>query len=156
MTITDLTWETLDSWGFEREECPDDGMRQLPPDVTTVDSRKLMGLFSHYTEWKCYAASRLAETECRATEIKQDLKIVTNQAALRATDEKTVAGRKAVASLDEDVQGAEHRLLQAESLVTALRMVHANADDRRTLISRELSRRQAEAQFAGRDAKWST
>lgn len=153
--LTDLTWETLEGWGFEREECPDDGMRQLPLDVTTVDSRKLMGLFSHYTEWKCYAGYRLATTETRVSEIKQTLKVVTNQAALRA-DEKTITARKAAASLDEEVQDVEHKLLSAESLVTALRMVHANAEDRRTLVSRELSRRQAEAQVSGRDSKWTT
>lgn len=154
-TLSDLTWETLEAWGFERDECPDDAMRSLPRDVTAVDSRDLMLLFTHFTEWKCYAAARLAESECRVAGIKQDLKIVTNQAALRATEERTVAGRKAVASLDLLVQDAEQQLLTAESLVTALRMVLGNSDDRRTLVSRELSRRQAEAPNAARASKWS-
>lgn len=155
MTLNVLTWDTLDALGFDREERPDDNLRTLPRDVTTLDSRALMSLFSHYTEWGCYAAYRLAWAETRVTEVKQTLKVVTNQAALRA-DEKTITARKAAASLDSDVQDAEQQLLTAEALATALRMVLANSNDRRTLVSRELSRRQAEAQVAGRDPKWTT
>ncbi|MFE6745915.1 hypothetical protein ACFVGM_08700 [Kitasatospora purpeofusca] len=151
--IGDLTWDTLESYGFEREERPEGFVAPLA-DITALSSAGIAQLLAHYTEWANYAAYRLSDAESRQEEAARGLKVLTNQAALRATGEKTVAGRRAAASLDAEVQEAEEEAAQYAALVRSLKMLHENTLRRASVVSRELSRRQAEAQYVARESKW--
>ncbi|MEV5265224.1 hypothetical protein [Streptomyces werraensis] len=142
MTAADELWAKLEKMGFDREERPDGFLPQLPADITSLDDRQLMTLYGEYVSWTAYAAMRLVEARTNARAAKQDLDYSTARAALAASTEKTVAGRKAAAAADAQVQADEKRHVDAVSLVDALEMVHKNAEARAQFCSRDLSRRQ--------------
>lgn len=142
MSAADELWEKLENFGFEREEKPDGFMPQLPVDITSLDDRQLMTLYGEYVSWTSYAAMRLVEARVNVRAAKQNLDLSTARAALAASTEKTVSGRKAAAAADDQVQADEKRYLDAQALAEGLEMVHRNADARAGFCSRDLTRRQ--------------
>lgn len=142
MSAADVLWDRLEKLGFEREEKPDGFMPQLPADITSLDDRQLMTLYGEYVSWTAYAAMRLVEARTNVRAAKQNLDLSTARAALAASTEKTVAGRKAAAGADPQVQEDEKRHLDALALAEGLEMVHRNAEARANFCSRDLSRRQ--------------
>jgi hypothetical protein len=142
MSAADELWNRLEKLGFEREEKPEGFMPQLPADITGLDDRQLMTLYGEYVSWTAYAAMRLAEARTNVRAAKQNLDLSTARAALAASTEKTVAGRKAAAAADTQVQEDEKRYLDAVALADGLEMVHKNIEGRSNFCSRDLSRRQ--------------
>ena len=153
MTAADDLWESLEKIGFDKEEKPDGFLPQLPADITSLDDRQLMTLYGEYVAWTAYAAMRLVEARVNARAAKQSLDYSTARAALAASTEKTVAGRKAAAAADDQVQEDERRHLDAVALAEGLEMVHRNAEARAQFCSRDLSRRQ-NSQSDARYSKW--
>lgn len=151
MSAADELWEKLETFGFEKEEKPDGFMPKLPPDITGLDDRQLMSLYGEYVSWTAYAAMRLVEARTNVRAAKQSLDYSTARAALAASTEKTVSGRKAAAAADEQVQLDERRHLDAVALAEGLEMVHRNAEARASFCSRDLSRRQN----SGADSRYS-
>ncbi|MEU1552110.1 hypothetical protein ABZ517_05235 [Streptomyces scabiei] len=142
MSAADDLWEQLEKLGFEREEKPDGLMPQLPADITGLDDRQLMTLYGEYVSWTAYAAMRLVEARANARVLKQNLDYSTAKAALAASAERTVAGRKAAAASDARVRQDEKAYTDAAALADGLEMVHKNAEARAGFCSRDLSRRQ--------------
>lgn len=142
MSAADALWNDLNKMGFDQEEKPDGFLPQLPADITALDDRQLMTLYGEYVSWTAYAAMRLVEARTNARAAKQNLDYSAARAALAASTEKTVAGRKAAAAADHQVQEDETRHITAMSLADALDMVHKNAEARANFCSRDLSRRQ--------------
>lgn len=142
MSAADTLWDRLESLGFEREEKPDGYLPSLPADITSLDDRQLMTLYGQYVAWTAYAAMRLTEARTNARAAKQNLDYSSARAALAASTEKTVSGRKAAAAADAQVQEDEKRHLDALALAEGLEMVHKNAEARGSFCSRDLSRRQ--------------
>lgn len=142
MSAADDLWDRLETFGFEREEKPEGFMPRLPADITSLDDRQLMALYGEYVSWTAYAAMRLVEARANVRAAKQNLDYSTARAALAASTEKTVAGRKAAAAADAQVQEDEKRHLDALALAEGLEMVHTNASARAQFCSRDLSRRQ--------------
>lgn len=153
MSAADDLWEKLENLGFEKEEKPDGYMPALPGDITGLDDRQLMSRYGEYVSWTAYAAMRLVEARVNARDAKQSLDYSTARAALAASTEKTVAGRKAAAAADAQVQEDEKRHLDALALAEGLEMVHRNAEARAQFCSRDLSRRQS-SQADSRYNKW--
>ncbi|MGW3153680.1 hypothetical protein [Streptomyces sp. NPDC001089] len=142
MSAADDLWGRLETLGFEREEKPDGFMPQLPADITSLDDRQLMTLYGRYVAWTAYAAMRLTEARTNARAAKQNLDYAMARASVAASTEKTVAGRKAAAAADTQVQQDEKRHLDALALAEGLEMVHRNAEARASFCSRDLTRRQ--------------
>ncbi|MEU0213706.1 hypothetical protein ABZ281_00810 [Streptomyces sp. NPDC006265] len=155
MSAADDLWEKLEKLGFEKEEKPDGFMPQLPADITSLDDRQLMTLYGEYVSWTAYAAMRLVEARTNVRAAKQNLDYSSARAALAASTEKTVAGRKAAAAADDHVQEDEKRHLDAVALAEGLEMVHKNAEARAQFCSRDLSRRQ-NSTADSRYSKWGT
>ena len=155
MSAADDLWEKLEKLGFEKEEKPDGFMPQLPADITSLDDRQLMTLYGEYVSWTAYAAMRLVEARTNVRAAKQNLDYISARAALAASTEKTVAGRKAAAAADDHVQEDEKRHLDAVALAEGLEMVHKNAEARAQFCSRDLSRRQ-NSTADSRYSKWGT
>ncbi|MFV0135459.1 hypothetical protein ACLGIH_19945 [Streptomyces sp. HMX87] len=153
MSAADDLWERLEKQGFEREEKPDGYLPQLPADITALDDRQLMALYGQYVSWTAYAAMRLVEARTNVRAAKQNLDYSTARAALAASAERTVAGRKAAAGADPQVQEDEKRYLDAQALAEGLEMVHDNAAARAQFCSRDLSRRQ-NSQADSRYQRW--
>ncbi|MFI7083845.1 hypothetical protein ACIBUR_09590 [Streptomyces anulatus] len=153
MSAADAMWDHLDSIGFDKEEKPDGFLPQLPADITGLDDRQLMALYGEYVSWTAYAAMRLVEARANVRAAKQCLDVSSARAALAASTEKTVAGRKAAAAADHQVQEDEMRYLTAQSLAEALDMVHKNSEARAQFCSRDLSRRQ-NSPADNRYSKW--
>ncbi|MFH9731910.1 hypothetical protein [Streptomyces sp. NPDC017260] len=153
MSAADELWEKLEKFGFDREEKPDGFLPQLPADITSLDDRQLMALYGEYVSWTAYAAMRLVEARANVRAAKQNLDYATARAALAASTEKTVAGRKAAAGADPQVQEDEKRHLDAVALAEGLEMVHKNSEARANFCSRDLSRRQNSASDS-RYQKW--
>lgn len=154
MTAADQLWDRLESFGFEKEEKPDGHLPNLPGDITSLDDRELMRLYGCYVSWTAYAAMRLVEARTNERAAKQNLSLSTARAALAASTEKTVAGRKAAAAADEQVQRDEKIHLDAVALCEALDMVHKNAEARAQFCSRDLSRRQNSRDTESRAYRW--
>jgi hypothetical protein len=147
---SDKLWDQLEHLGFEREERPDGFLPSLPYDITSLDDQQLMILYGQFVSWTAYAAMRLSEARANEKAAKQNLNHSTATASLNAAMEKTVAGRKAAAAADTQVQEDEKAHLEALSLVEALEMVLKNSEARAQFCSRDLSRRQN----AGADARY--
>ncbi|MFC9505369.1 hypothetical protein [Streptomyces sp. NPDC057002] len=152
MSAADELWNRLEKLGFEKEEKPDGFMPPLPADVTGLDDRQLMVLYGEYVSWTAYAAMRVVEARANERAARQNLNHSTARAALAASTEKTVAGRKAAAAADDQVQEDERKHADTLALVEALEMVHKNAEGRAQFCSRDLSRRQNSAE--SRYSKW--
>ncbi|WP_369042198.1 hypothetical protein [Streptomyces sp. Midd1] len=155
MSAADELWARLESFGFEREEKPAGFMPALPGDITSLDDRQLMTLYGEYVSWTAYAAMRLVEARTNARAAKQSLDYSSARAALAASTERTVAGRKAAAAADDQVQKDEKRHVDAVALADGLEMVHRNAEARAQFCSRDLSRRQ-NSPADNRYSKWGT
>ena len=153
MSAADELWDRLENLGFGREEKPDGFMPQLPADITSLDDRQLMSRYGEYVSWTAYAAGRLVEARANVRAAKQNLDVSSARAALAASTEKTVAGRKAAAAADAQVQEDEKRFLDAQALAEGLEMVHRNAEARAQFCSRDLSRRQ-NSTADSRYSKW--
>ncbi|MEV7902203.1 hypothetical protein [Streptomyces anulatus] len=155
MSASDAMWAHLERLGFDKEEKPHGYLPGLPADITGLDDRQLMTLYGEYVSWTAYAAMRLVEARANVRAAKQGLDVSSARAALAASTEKTVAGRKAAAAADDQVQEDELRFLTAQSLAEALDMVHRNSEARANFCSRDLSRRQNSAADT-RYSKWGT
>ncbi|MGW3860264.1 hypothetical protein ACWEDZ_02100 [Streptomyces sp. NPDC005047] len=154
MTAADDLWDRLEKQGFDKEERPDGYMPPLPADITSLDDSSLMRLYGEYVAWTSYAAQRLVDARTNERSLKQNLNLSSARAALAASTEKTVAGRKAAAAADDQVQEDEKLHLDAVALVEALEMVHKNAEARASFCSRDLSRRQSSRDTDTRYQKW--
>lgn len=154
MTAADTLWNSLEILGFDKEERPDGYLPALPYDVTALSDQDLMILYSKFVNWSCYAAMRVVEARVNASAAKQNLNHSQATASLNATMEKTVAGRKAYAAADTQVQADEDAYLRAASLVEALEAVYKNSESRLNFCSRDLSRRQGARSTEQRASKW--
>ncbi|NIY68020.1 hypothetical protein [Streptomyces malaysiensis] len=154
MTAADQLWDQLEPLGFEKEERPDGYLPSLPRDITSLTDQQLMVLYSQYVSWTAYAAMRLAEARANEKATKQNLNHSMATASLNAAMEKTVAGRKAAAAADTQVQKDERAHIDAQSLTEALEMVHKNAEARANFCSRDLSRRQGSRDITTRENRW--
>ncbi|KJK56224.1 hypothetical protein [Saccharothrix sp. ST-888] len=148
------TWETLSAWGFTPEARPVDQIPDIPEDITDLTDHRLMELFGQYTAWTAYAAHRKAGAERAQRSAEQHLRYVTALASTRAVGERTVAGRKAAALADPEVQAAETEVADAADMAEAMAIVYENTRLKTQLISRELSRRIAQEPHENRSAKW--
>lgn len=154
MSAADELWDRMERLGFEKEERPDGYLPNLPADITALDDRALMGLYGQYVSWTAYAAARLVEARANERAAKQNLTYSAARASLAASTERTVAGRKAAAAADDQVQDDEKRHLDAVALVEGLEMVHKNSEGRAQFCSRDLSRRQAMRDTETRSNRW--
>jgi Zn-dependent oligopeptidase len=148
------TWKTLSGWGFIPEERPEDAVPDIPEDITELTDQQLMQLMGAYTAWTTYAAHRKAGSARNLRSAEQHLRYVTALASVRASAERTVAGRKAVAQADPEVQQAETEVADAVDLAEAIDIVWENTKIKIQLASRELSRRIAQHGHETRVAKW--
>jgi hypothetical protein len=148
------TRQTLRDWGFAPEQRPPATVPEVPRDITELNDQQLMSLFSAYTAWTAYAAHRKAEAESALRDAQQQLRYVTAVASVKATGERTVAGRKAAAAADPEVRELEHEVAETTDTVEALAVVHENTRSKAQLVSRELSRRIAQENHENRAAKW--
>jgi hypothetical protein len=148
------TWKTLSGWGFTPEQRPANEIPDIPEDITELTDQQLMELFGEFTGWTVYAAHRKAGTERNLRSVQQHLRYVTALASVRATSERTVAGRKAAAQADPEVQQAETEVADATDVVAAMEIVWENTKLKTQLVSRELSRRIAQDGHESRAAKW--
>ncbi|MEW1922300.1 hypothetical protein [Streptomyces sp. NPDC088360] len=153
-TAADRLWDELEAMGFEKEERPDGYLPALPYDITVLTDQELMVLYGQFVSWTAYGAMRLVEARANEKAAKQNLNHSTATASLNASMEKTVAGRKAAAAADTQVQQDEKAHLDALSLVEALEMVHKNAESRAQFCSRDLSRRQNSRDTESRAHRW--
>ncbi|MGW3273907.1 hypothetical protein ACWDFH_20905 [Streptomyces kronopolitis] len=153
-TAADRLWDELESMGFDKEERPDDSLPALPHDITGLTDQELMVLYGTFVSWTAYAAARLVEARANEKAAKQNLNHSMATASLNASMEKTVAGRKAAAAADTQVQEDEKAHLNALSLVEALEMVNKNAESRAQFCSRDLSRRQTSRDTESRAHRW--
>lgn len=151
MSAADDLWDKLEDMGFAKEEKPDGFLPQPPPDITLLDDRQLMTLYGTFVSWTAYAAMRLVEARANVRAAKQNWDYSAARASLAASTERTVAGRKAAAAADEQVQEDERRHRDAVALAEGLEMVHKNAEARSQFCSRDLSRRQN----SGADTRYS-
>lgn len=148
-------WQALEPLGLFAEETPaSGGAPQIPDDLTGLSERDLMALFRELTEWTCYAATQLADAWSDERQEEQAVALAVARAAVMAKTEKTVAAQKAVAAADPDVRDAEERLLHKSAYRRALEAVYNNCERRGQLVSRELSRRIARVDRAGRANRW--
>jgi Zn-dependent oligopeptidase len=148
------TWKTLTGWGFTPEERPEDTVPDIPEDITELTDQQLMQLMGAYTAWTVYAADRKAASLRDLRNAEKHLRYVTALASVRATSERTVAGRKAAAQADPEVQQVETEVADAVDLAEAMDVVWENTKIKIQLASRELSRRIAQHGHEQRAAKW--
>ncbi|MEV6310024.1 hypothetical protein AB0M10_15665 [Streptomyces sp. NPDC051840] len=153
-TAADQLWDQLEGYGFEREERPDGSLPTLPHDITALTDQQLMVLYGQFVSWTAYAAMRLVDARAVEKAAKQNLNHSMARASLGASTEKTVAGRKAAAAADSQVQADEDRHTAALSLCEALDMVHANSESRAQFCSRDLTRRQNSRDTESRAHRW--
>ncbi|WNI17586.1 hypothetical protein [Actinacidiphila sp. ITFR-21] len=153
-TAADRLWDELEKLGFEKEERPDGYLPGLPRDITELTDQDLMVLYGTFVSWTAYAAMRLVEARANEKAAKQNLNHSIATASLNASMEKTVAGRKAAAAADSQVQADEEKHVAALSLCEALDMVHANSEARAQFCSRDLSRRQNSRDTESRASRW--
>jgi len=104
-----------------------------------------MALFREFTEWANYAASRLSIAEVDETEAKDRQTTAEALAMAKTTWEKgtSVTEKKAAIAADSDVQQAREDYLAAYSYRKLVKSIFDNFERKASLISRELSRRQA-------------
>lgn len=153
-TAADRLWDELEGMGFEKEERPDGYLPGLPRDITELGDQALMVLYGQFVSWTAYAAMRLVEARANEKAARQNLNHSVATASLNASMEKTVAGRKAAAAADGQVQADEEKHVAALSLCEALEMVHKNAEARASFCSRDLSRRQNSRDTESRAHRW--
>ncbi|WP_405667889.1 hypothetical protein [Streptomyces sp. NBC_00055] len=153
-TAADRLWDELEGMGFEKEERPDGYLPALPHDITALTDQELMVLYGQFVSWVAYAAMRLVDARAVEKAAKQNLSHSIATASLNASMEKTVAGRKAAAAADSQVQADEEKHVAALSLCEALDMVHSNAEARASFCSRDLTRRQNSRDTETRANRW--
>ncbi|MFE5853238.1 hypothetical protein ACFQ61_08450 [Streptomyces sp. NPDC056500] len=153
-TPADHLWDQLEEMGFEKETQPKGYLPDIPHDITELHDQELMVLYGQYVTWTAYAAMRCVEARADEKHAQQSLNHSRATASLNASTERTVAGRKAAAQADNQVQADEQAHLAALSLCEALEMVHRNAEARAQFCSRDLSRRQGSRDTETRANRW--
>lgn len=128
----------------------------LPQDLTLMSDDRLMRLFSEYTAWQNYAATRQAEAEVEEARADATVRYVEASAMVShwggSSDKVTVA--KAELSLNEDVERARQVALTAYAKRKMTQVMYTNCERAVFVVSRELSRRIGSAGAERRSMRW--
>jgi RNA polymerase-binding transcription factor DksA len=129
----------------------------LPPDLTGVDDRLMMSLFSEFVQWQNYAAYQFAEAEVAEERAEANVKrmeaehMVLNWGA--AKDKVTLS--RAQQAVDPAIDRAKQELLVAYANRKLSSVIYGNCERCAQLISRELSRRLGRDPVERRTNRWS-
>jgi len=121
---------------------PEFEIPDLPRDLTELDDRRLMTLFSEYVSWQNFAATKFSESEIEENRAEAALRYVEASAMVAAPPAKgSVTAAKAQSAMTQPVQDARDRVLDAYALRKMTQVVYTNCERCVNLISRELTRR---------------
>jgi hypothetical protein len=148
------TWDDLDA--FPAADQPGDHLPDMPPDITELTGQQLMILYGALQSWGEYAATCLQESRDQERRATGALRRATAEAMANVTGQKTVAGIKAIAALAPEVEKATEELEDTVSVRERFQLVCKDIDDRKSLCSREITRRQGDAFHEHRTSKWGT
>jgi hypothetical protein len=154
MSAWDHVTDAVERQGFPREEQPDGVLPDFPTDITAMQSEDINRLSAEYMVWQEYAAARVSEARTREDECEDRLDEQLATATASVQGEKTVAGRKAAAAAHPDVRDAKTELRNAVALRRRYEDIAKNIEWRRTLLSREITRRKDTQPLDSRDARW--
>lgn len=141
-TVPTEAAELLRSQGLSLPNKPPNEMPQLPEDVTDLSDRDLMQTYATYVAWSEYANTQLAiaSVDEKHAEREHNLIELRTQARYRDAGDNVTTARSN-ARLDDDVQQAYQRVINAEAYRKLLEVVASNCDKAAALLSRELTRR---------------
>lgn len=123
-------------WG--RFAQPDDGIPEVPENLTEVSDAVLMELFSAYVAWQNFIDQQAVEIEIAETRAQSRKDIAVARTVI-ASDEKTVTRQRAHATIE--VEQANEDWLVAKTNRKAIGIQKDALDRLTNLVSRELSRR---------------
>jgi hypothetical protein len=120
---------------------PEFEIPDVPRDITVISDKKLMTLFSEYTAWQNFAATRLAEAEVEEERAEAAVRYEEAVAMSLAPATAKVTVTRAQTATSKTMQAARDRQLEAYATRKMTQVVFANCERVVALISRELTRR---------------
>lgn len=132
---------------------PPGDLPELPRDLTDLDDRDLMILFSEFVQWQNFAASRLGLAEVDERRAEAALRWAEDLIMIGAVKGEIIKTRHTL-SQDSDVAAARQRALDAYAVRKTTQVVFDNCERSANLISRELSRRTSINPTERRNARW--
>lgn len=136
---------------------PDDERPSLPKDLTDLDDKALMTLFSSLTAWVNYTAGQMSAAEVDeryADAVLDRVKALVQLQAVAGGAKVTDAQKEAHNHPDVVEAFDAHFALHAKRKLTAA--ISAAAERDQTMCSRELTRRLGRNDTDRRDSRWSS
>ena len=112
-----------------------------------------MILFGDYVAWQNYAATRFSESEVEEARAEAALKYQEDIVMMGAAQGEVTRTRAALSAVPEITEARENQM-NAYAIRKTTAVVLANCERVVNLISRELSRRIAEAPTERRNTRW--
>lgn len=116
----------------------------LPDDVSDLDSKSLMGLFTLFTAWCDYAAAQLGLAVVAEREMERDLEVAEAQ-AWKNLPKASVSAGKALVALSVEVQDAKFELDKTHAYRRMLSDLASRYERDAAILSRELTRRTSDS-----------
>lgn len=124
---------------------------EVPEDLTDVDDRELMQLFSQQIAWQNFFSTLVVQAE--HAEMQAELKLTEAKAAAMQGTGK-LNDKRAERDTDLAVIKANTDFINAKANRKAYQVVTDNRDRCASLLSRELTRRVGRSPLQGRADKW--
>lgn len=137
---------------------PDEEIPDLPEDLTDLDYRGLMGLFTELTRWADFLDAQVACASIDEKAVGMVLEVAEATAFTTGWGGKSadrVSAAKHTVTLDPKVQELRQSQMEAYAYRKVVEVLLGNAERDYALVSRELTRRGNDP-TAGRKTNWTT
>jgi hypothetical protein len=129
---------------------------EIPDDLTAIDDKELMQLFSREVAWCNFFAARLSEAQVVEKYAEADLKIAELHGFIAAESKgkQSVTAQRAQRDMEPEVEAARLKALEAWAQRKAFEMAFESRERCSQLYSRELTRRTGGLATERRDRRW--
>ena len=144
MSISRDVLAAVNELGFSLTPKPEEGIPELPRDITELDDEALMDLFVHFTQWNDHLSGAQAIATINEREAQRALDNAEAAAMLKnwtGTKGDRIALVKAQISSTKEIQDLQHELDVKYAFRKLIETRTLNVERDSQLVSRELTRR---------------
>lgn len=139
-------YQEIKAQGMDLPQQPESDMPQLPPDLTELGDRDLMGLYQKYVAWSDYISVQVSCAQVDERNAMRNLEMHENASLLmlQARGKKVTEARNEMKS-DPALEAWRDAAFGAEAYRKMIESLLNNCERDASLISRELTRRTTES-----------
>lgn len=143
--------------GVSLPQRPDEGVPEIPLDISDINDTTLMNLFARYVAWQNFIALRLTEAEIAEANVATELRVGEAEALVSnwtGAKEDRVTIARAERTIDPEVRSLQDRYDTARAHRKMLDTLASNMERAAALVSREITRRVGREPLERRVNKW--